>query len=640
MDKIPNFYREALKAHIDALEAAKKALHASDPDALDSIRRIAHTLKGSGGTVGLPEITEAATRVEEFEEGQLLEPLDTLLDVLREVCSGGGELPYSILVIEDDPVTGRTYEALLSADNREIHLAETAEQASEILAEKVIAIILLDLILPDTDGRNFLIKLREDPKYAAIPVIVVSAKGSPATKAECFALGADDYFEKPVNLEILSAAVASRLQRSEDQRRRSRTDPLTGLPNRAAFAEAFQRAQSLATRSRDDLSLAILDLDRFKSLNDTYGHNMGDEVLRRMRPVMSEALRQTDFLARWGGEEFVVLFPKADTHGAARALEKALENFRKETFQFGGQTVSKVTFSAGVTDVSGQTELDEAVAKADRLLYLAKENGRDQVLAEEIEVPSSEKKILLAEDDEIVASVIKHRLGREGFEVIHFPDGMAALKGAAEVDVSLVILDVKMPGMDGFELLGNLRKMPAYKALPIVMLTSMGSEEDTVRGFELGADDYIMKPFSPVELLARIRRLTKVHDKPAPRPAIKILLVDDDPTILYTASTVLEKTGDFSVRQAHKVTEALEQARLEKPDIMVSDLMMPDMAGTALLKLLHDDQSLHDIPVVFLTAKTDPGQAEELIKQGAAGVIAKPFDPDELPTQIKHYIGT
>jgi len=159
------------------LEAAKKALRASDPDALDSIRRIAHTLKGSGGTIGLPEITAAAAVVEEIEEDQILDPLDALLDVLRDVCSGGEELPSSILVIEDDPVTSRTYQALLSADNREILPAETAEQARVFLEEKDIAIILLDLILPDTDGRNFLIKLRERPKYAAIPVIVVSAKG-------------------------------------------------------------------------------------------------------------------------------------------------------------------------------------------------------------------------------------------------------------------------------------------------------------------------------------------------------------------------------------------------------------------------------------------------------------------------------
>ena len=115
----------------------------------------------------------------------------------------------------------------------------------------------------------------------------------------------------------------------------------------------------------------------------------------------------------------------------------------------------------------------------------------------------------MAEDDDLIASVIKHRLGREGFEVHHFPDGIRALLAAPDLQVSLCILDIKMPGIDGFELLGKLRRMPAYQKIPIVMLTALGGEKDIERGFALGADDYIMKPFSPLELLARIRRLIK-----------------------------------------------------------------------------------------------------------------------------------
>ena len=112
-------------------------------------------------------------------------------------------------------------------------------------------------------------------------------------------------------------------------------------------------------------------------------------------------------------------------------------------------------------------------------------------------------------DSALVSSVIKHRLGREGFEVHHYPDGVRALLAAPDLEVSLCILDIKMPGIDGFELLGKLRRMPAYQNIPIVMLTAMGNEKDIERGFALGADDYIIKPFSPLELLARIRRLLK-----------------------------------------------------------------------------------------------------------------------------------
>ncbi|MCH8327321.1 MAG: diguanylate cyclase, partial [Candidatus Marinimicrobia bacterium] len=289
----------------------------------------------------------------------------------------------------------------------------------------------------------------------------------------------------------------------------ARTDPLTQLPNRAALHEAFQRTQSTAVRSRESMALAILDIDHFKAVNDTHGHARGDEVLRRLSQLLVETARQTDMVARWGGEEFVILYPKASQSGAAQALEKSLEAFRLEVFSNDANETFNVTFSAGVVEVEESVSLEEAVAEADHLLYLAKESGRNQVLTDQSEIVPVVKKVLLAEDDEMVASVVKHRLERDGFEIIHFVNGAEALMAATDLEVKLAILDIKMPGMDGFELLENLRKMPAYQKIPIVMLTSMGSEEDIVRGFKLGADDYIMKPFSPVELLARIRRLVK-----------------------------------------------------------------------------------------------------------------------------------
>lgn len=509
MDDLKRLYREALVARIDALEVARQALLAEEPEVEDSIQRLAHTLKGSGGTYGFPEITEAAAALEAAEADQTMPLLDTLLGILREVASGGEERKFGLLIIEDDPATSRILQSRLAGANREIFAVETAAQAEKVLEAEDIALILLDLILPDTDGRNFLVKIRERPALAGLPVIITSVKGSANTKAECFALGADEYFEKPIDHDILSVVVAAKLQRTGEIVRESRTDPLTSLPNRAAFNEAFKRAQSLASRSREPLSLAILDLDDFKSVNDTYGHGLGDEVLRRLGPVITDALRQTDFLARWGGEEFVILFPKAGVAGSTRALQKALDVFGQEEFRGEGGASFQVTFSAGVTAVWDEVDVDEAVAEADRLLYMAKSGGRNRIFNKAIGTPPEKKKILLAEDDEVTASVIKHRLGREGFEVIHFTDGAAALMGAPDVDVSLAILDVKMPGIDGFELLERLRQMSPYRKIPIVMLTSMGSEKDIVRGFESGADDYIMKPFSPIELLARVRRLIR-----------------------------------------------------------------------------------------------------------------------------------
>ncbi|MEE9465877.1 MAG: diguanylate cyclase, partial [Candidatus Neomarinimicrobiota bacterium] len=322
MDDLKRLYRQALAARIDALEAAKAAFLDYEPDALDSLRRLAHSLKGSGGTYGFPNITDAAATLEGAAGDEVVPRTDALLQILKEVAGGGGaERKFGLLIVEDDPISARIMQSKLAAANREIHVSETAAQAKELLVAEDIHLVLLDLILPDTDGRNFLVWLREQPALAGLPVIITSAKGSAATKTECFALGADEYFEKPIDLDILASAVAAKMQRSGELARESRIDPLTKLPNRAALAEAFQRTQSQAQRSREPLSIAILDLDHFKAVNDTHGHATGDDVLRRLGTALTAALRGTDVVARWGGEEFVILFPNAGIQGSTNALE-------------------------------------------------------------------------------------------------------------------------------------------------------------------------------------------------------------------------------------------------------------------------------------------------------------------------------
>lgn len=127
----------------------------------------------------------------------------------------------------------------------------------------------------------------------------------------------------------------------------------------------------------------------------------------------------------------------------------------------------------------------------------------------EPDAPSSSRDVLLAEDDNVVAAIVEHRLGREGFRVLRATDGNAALDLARANPICLAILDVMIPGLDGFELLAELRRSPATARVPIVMLTGLGGEREVERALSLGADDYVLKPFSPVELTARVNRLLR-----------------------------------------------------------------------------------------------------------------------------------
>ncbi len=513
MSELEDWYRESLVARIDALKAAENSLSDQSADAEESIRRIAHSLKGSGGTFGFPEISEKAALVEETPPDNLTSSLQALIALLQKtVTPKDGQKTATILIIDDDPDITHLLSIKLSDPTRNITTADTLKAAKTLLQNISPSLVILDLMLPDGDGRSFLMHLREKPETAGIPVMILSSKSHPTTKAECYALGANGYFEKPFDAESFSAAVASNLQRSDQLIKASRQDWLTKLPNRAAFTEAFQRARSYSLRQNEPLSVAILDLDNFKSVNDVHGHPMGDEVLRRTAKVVSDALRKSDFLARWGGEEFVVLMPNTEPAGGAKALEKALKELQEETFTSANGTSFTISFSAGIAPVSDEENVEDVIAEADRYLYIAKSAGKARVSMAGGSESKSEKTILFAEDDEIVAAVVKHRLGRQGFNVRHFNNGSNALREAENISANLVILDVKMPGMDGFDLLAHLRQLPAYASIPIVMLTGMGKEQDTIRALELGADDYILKPFSPNELLARIRRLIRSHE--------------------------------------------------------------------------------------------------------------------------------
>lgn len=159
----------------------------------------------------------------------------------------------------------------------------------------------------------------------------------------------------------------------------------------------------------------------------------------------------------------------------------------------------------------------EAIADAvSKLLHDTQEPAPPQSTPAEPEaapVPVAEpgaRKVLLADDDELLAQVISHRLRREGLVVKHVNNGAAALTALQEDQFSLLILDVKMPVIDGFEVLANIRGKPEMAGIPIIMLTAMGSEKDVVRGYDLGVNDYMLKPFSPVELVAKVKRFLKI----------------------------------------------------------------------------------------------------------------------------------
>ena len=428
---------------------------------------------------------------------------------------GGPEKELSrILAATADREVAETLRTRLAAPARQIDLVSSIETARDMIVAQPVALAIIDLELADGDGRALLRELRAASANVTTPVIVVARDATREIQAECFVLGADHVLGKPIDIEILEASVSSKLRRAAEIRRESRHDALTGLPNRAAFAEAYERAVALTRRNEEKLTVAIIDLDHFKSVNDRFGHAQGDEVLRRVAHLAGDALRRSDMLARWGGEEFVVLLPGTDVPGAEHAIANVQRRLHETEWKTPRGEQFDIAFSAGIADASTGAPLPEVIARADYYLYLAKANGRDRIISEQSEVHAPNRRILLAEPDEITASLIRHRLAREGFEVIHHTSADQAARVSHSAGVALAIVNVERANQEGFHLLRELRARAEFRDVPIILLTAMGSESEIVRGMDLGASDYVVKPFSPVELVARVQRHLRAGTQP------------------------------------------------------------------------------------------------------------------------------
>jgi diguanylate cyclase (GGDEF)-like protein len=245
--------------------------------------------------------------------------------------------------------------------------------------------VLLDVDMPSVTGLELCRVLRNDPRWATVPVLVLTARRDTASIEQIFAAGADDYLAKPVVGTELLTRVRNRVERLTLHRALAETDSLTGVPNRHTSTQALDRLLRLATRYEQPLAFATIDLDRFKQVNDLYGHAAGDAVLRQFGKLLRNAFRGEDVVGRWGGEEFVVGMYGMSGDDAQKRLVELLDAFSRE--RFGGGDAGErfgVAFSAGVARYPKDGgHLVALYHAADAMLYRAKAEGRARVVVAE-----------------------------------------------------------------------------------------------------------------------------------------------------------------------------------------------------------------------------------------------------------------
>jgi two-component system cell cycle response regulator len=285
-----------------------------------------------------------------------------------------------LLLIDDDEDLRNLLLKRFEQKEISVHQASDVPSAKKKLYENTYDIIILDLVMYPESGYTLFEMLKSDPKLKWVPLIVLSGSSEIEDKVKCFELGADDYVTKPFQFKELNARVHRILARSRQFDQLAFRDPLTGAYNRRYFDNQLAAELQRVSRIPTAMSLAILDIDEFKSINDTYGHPVGDQVLQGLSSLLRHNLRQTDLLARYGGEEFAVLLLDTDEREAKNVMEGVRQQFKMQPLApAGGQNIT-VTFSAGIAEWTPELSGAQWMERADLLLYQAKHAGRDMVL--------------------------------------------------------------------------------------------------------------------------------------------------------------------------------------------------------------------------------------------------------------------
>lgn len=403
--------------------------------------------------------------------------------------------------MEDDREIRYLLSVTLAGEGREVLLAENGAEGERLLAEHDVDLMVLDLLLPDTDGRTLLQKVRANSSSATLPVIVITSRVGSDIRAECYDLGADSFVEKPFDPDLLASDVSLRLERAAALEREAHKDDLTGLLNHAGLLDELAVGEATPART-----LLIAEIDGLREVSDRYGWGTADMIVCKVAAALVAAVPADAVLAHVTVGEFGIVL---DAGAGEEAVETVLSAVRSVPVHGPDGETFRLTASVGLAANEGVEGPEGVLEEARRLVRKARHLGGNRAVtaAPESEAATEDALVLVAEDDDITAKILVHRLAKEGFRVERYDNGQDAYRAALTETPALVILDVKMPGMNGFEVLERLRKTPSYANVPIMMLTSMGSEADVVRGFQLGADDYILKPFSPTELVARLKRM-------------------------------------------------------------------------------------------------------------------------------------
>jgi diguanylate cyclase (GGDEF)-like protein len=286
------------------------------------------------------------------------------------------EQPFRILIVDDSKSQAMYTEKALNAAGMITQKVSNPMEVLEVLESFQPEMVLMDMYMPECNGVELAKVIRQDKHYINIPIIYLSGEEDKERQLAAMAEGGEDFLTKPIDPRHLLSTIRTRGARARELSHLIARDSLTGLFNHTHILKALDEQIKVAERNKTLLCFVMVDIDHFKQVNDNHGHSVGDDVIRNLSLFLSQRLRKTDFIGRYGGEEFAVVLPGANIEDAKNIMDEIRNNFSH--LLHGGQAAISSTFSCGIALYQGQKS-SELIDLADQAMYLAKRDGRNCV---------------------------------------------------------------------------------------------------------------------------------------------------------------------------------------------------------------------------------------------------------------------
>ncbi|MBA4372724.1 MAG: diguanylate cyclase [Thermodesulfovibrio sp.] len=373
------------------LKAATPQLIIFDLSSQEDRRAVANTIAEiqQGREAPVPVIflsgrSDFNSRLEAIRSGghaYFVKPVDVgrMVDRLDVLTARRTRVPFRILIVDDEPLLADYHATVLRQAEMITSVIIDPEQMLETLIDFRPDLILMDVYMPACSGMELANLIRQDETYIDIPIVYLSSETDVSRQLVAMSRGGDDFLTKPIQPEHLITSVTLRADRYRTLRSFMLYDGLTGLLNHTKTKEQLDIEVSRALRQKTALSFAMIDIDLFKSVNDTYGHPVGDQVIKSLSRLLKQRLRATDTVGRFGGEEFAVILTDTDATAAYRILNKLREDFAKIRHA-SREGLFPATFSCGLACPTPGSTGAMLIDEADKALYAAKRSGRNRVV--------------------------------------------------------------------------------------------------------------------------------------------------------------------------------------------------------------------------------------------------------------------